>query len=342
MKKVEQYTAKKQGKIMLNANEMYCDVAMHIRQELIKRLETLPFHRYPDETSHDLIQAYASVINKDPACILAGNGSDEMLGFMIGTYLGKGKTLVTLKPDFSMYDYYCAVQEATVKKYETNEDGSFDMDAFVSYAKQQRADMILFSNPNNPTGHAVSNQELIQLVEACADIPVIVDEAYGEFAKESMLDHIGEYDNLFVTRTLSKAYGLAGARLGFLIGKQEVIQQLRPTIVPYNISVFDQLVGEVVLQYAAEYQDKIAFIKQERDAMYEQFKQAKAFTLYPSQANYLYGRCPQKEAMFTLFEEAGIVLRTYKDDTFRITIGSKEENALVSSILTKFDQEGSL
>lgn len=339
MKKMEQYSAKKQGRIMLNANEMYCDLDDCVRQAILKRLETLSFNRYPDETSHRLIEAYANVIKKDPACILAGNGSDEMLGFMIGTYLGKGKTLVTLKPDFSMYDYYASIQEATVKKFETNSDGSFSIDDFIAYAKAENADLILFSNPNNPTGHAVSNQELLRLVHAFDHTPIIIDEAYGEFAKESMLDEIGNYDHLFVTRTLSKAYGLAGARLGFLIGKKEVIKKLRPAIVPYNISSLDQMVGEVVLGYASQYQERIQTVMQERDALYATLKDYKSIKVYPSQANYLYARCAKKEALFALFEEQGIVLRNYADDSFRITIGSIEENACVKAILKKFEEE---
>ena len=338
MKQMQQYSAKKQGRIMLNANEMYRDVDEDVRKAIIQRFETLSLNRYPDETSADLIQAYANVIQKDPACIIAGNGSDEMLGFMIGTYLGKGKTLVTLKPDFSMYDYYASMQEANVKKYETNEDGSFSIDGFIDFAKAQQADLILFSNPNNPTGYAQSNEALISLVNALPNTPIIIDEAYGEFADETMLDEVGNYDNLFVTRTLSKAYGLAGARLGFLIGKKEVIEKLRGAIVPYNISSVDQMVGEVVLSYAARYQERIELVKQERDVFYDTVKDYQSMRMYPSKANYIYGRCPKKAQLFALFEEQDIVLRTYQDDSFRITIGSVEENKIVKAILKQFEE----
>lgn len=154
------YKAKQQGKIMLNANESSLNISDEIKKELIEKISNIPFNRYPDETSSDLIKAYAGAEDIDENCIIAGNGSDEMLGFMIGYFLGKDKNLYTLSPDFSMYDYYAAVQEANVVKYSTNEDGTFDVDGFISGGLENKADLVLFSNPNNPTGNAVGKEDL--------------------------------------------------------------------------------------------------------------------------------------------------------------------------------------
>ena len=333
------YEAKKCGKIMLNANESSINISNDIKYELIEKIKEIPFNRYPDETSSELINAYAKVTGISPECIIAGNGSDEMLGFMIGYFLGKDKNLYTLSPDFSMYDYYAAVQESNVVKYSTNEDGSFDVEGFISGGIENHADMVIFSNPNNPTGYCLGKDDLRKIVEAFAPVLVIVDEAYGEFSDVTMIDEIENFDNLYVTRTLSKAYGLAGARIGFLAGSKNNIEVLRKHIVPYNISRLDQMAGTVVLSHADEYVEKVREICDEREKMYEFLSGLKSLKVYPSKANYIYGRCKKKEIMIGRLEEEGIVIRTYNDDSFRITIGTKEENDIVKKCLSLFDRE---
>lgn len=339
MKEVETYTAKQTGKIMLNANELYQDVSGSIKKEIMEELMKVPFHRYPDECNQALIEAYRKVIDIPCENIMAGNGSDEMLGLMIGYFLGKDKTLYTLTPDFSMYDYYTSMQEANILKFECEEDGSFNILDFIEHGRRNNVHMILFSNPNNPTGHYLDNASLKEIVEAFPTIPVIIDEAYSEFAKESMVSYIEQYPNLYVTRTLSKAYGLAGVRLGFLMGNSTNMKKLSTKGVPYNISSIDQKIGEVVLRYAQDYQETLKETIAQRDAFYERVKTLKHVTFYPSQANYVYGRSKHKEALLKTLEDAGIIIRTYANDTFRVTIGSKEENAHVLQLLMAFDKE---
>lgn len=339
MKEIETYTAKKNGTIMLNANELYCNITDEIQQEFVEALSKLSFNRYPDETNAQLIQAYANVMNLESTQILAGNGSDEMLGLLIGTFLGKGKRLYTLAPDFSMYDYYASMYEADIEKYACDEDGGFDIYEFIEHGRECNVDMILFSNPNNPTGHTLCNLELEKITAAFPSIPVIIDEAYAEFSEETMLDMLDIYPNLYVTRTLSKAYGLAGARLGFLISNTHNIAKLRPNVVPYNISSITQCIGTIVLSHADAYHDIITQVKKERDALYERVKAFNRITFYPSGANYLYGRSEQKTALLQALEEKGIIIRTYQDDTFRITISSPEDNEQVYQILHNVDKE---
>lgn len=339
MKTIEAYTAKKNGTMMLNANELYRNLSDDIVMEIQEAIATIPFHRYPDEASEELIQAYADVMKLSSQQILAGNGSDEMLGLMIGYFLGKDKKLFTLAPDFSMYDYYASMHESEVLKFPCEKDGSFKIDDFIAYGKAKNIHMVLFSNPNNPTGHTLTNKDLCKIVEAFSDIPVIIDEAYAEFAPESMLTYLEQYHNLYVTRTLSKAYGLAGARLGFLISNKANISEIRPYIVPYNISSIAQKIGTIVLSHADEYAPFVAEIKQERDQLYNAYKGLKTITFYPSNANYLYGRSERKEELITYLEQRGIIIRKYNDDSFRITVGSKEENEILKQCIFAFDKE---
>lgn len=339
MKEIETYDMKQKGTILLNANELYTNISNEIKKEIVDELSQLSFNRYPDQSNAKLIQAYSSYQSLECSQVLAGNGSDEMLGLLVAYFLGKDKTLYTLAPDFSMYDYYASMHEANIVKFTCNEDGSFDMDAFIERGRRSCVQMILFSNPNNPTGHMVSNQQLIRLVEAFPTIPVVIDEAYGEFANDSMITHINRYSNLYVTRTLSKAFGLAGMRLGFLMSNKNNIKELQRVMVPYNISSLTQLVGCIVLRHASEYEQITKEVIQARDMLYDKVKNFQHMTFYPSQANYLYGRCQQKDQLMKLFENNDVTIRTYTDDTFRITIGSKEENDMVFQIVDTFEKE---
>ena len=340
MKEIQSYEAQKQEGILLNANELYKTASDEIIEEVKEALSDIAFNRYPDMENKELIQAYGNVMNIQSNKILAGNGSDEMLGLLIGYFLGKGKRLYTLDPDFSMYDYYASMHEADVVKYTCFEDGAFDVDKFIQDGKEKSVNMILFSNPNNPTGHAINRKVIDKILYAFPDIPVIIDEAYGEFASESMLQCVDQYENLYVTRTLSKAYGLAGARLGFLISNVKNIQELKPYVVPYNISSFTQKIGVIVLRHAKEYQPIVRDTIEQREKMFQKLKDLKTVRFYPSQANYLYGRCACKDKLLQAFEEKQIVIRNYKgSDSFRITIGSKEQNKLVMDVLLQFDKE---
>lgn len=335
MKKVEGYSGRSEGNILLNANELAFDMTKQYEAEIIAGLKSLSFNRYPDTTNQVVIDAYANAMNLAPEMILAGNGSDEMLGFLIGSYLGKDKVLYTLAPDFSMYDYYCSMQDATIVKYPCAKDGSWDIDAFITQGKKVQPQMILFSNPNNPSGHAMDCVSLCKLLDAFPNIPVVIDEAYGEFNDESMLAYLDQYDHLYVTRTLSKAYGLAGARIGFLISNVNNIERLKPNVVPYNVNSFTQMLASIVLKHYQDYDDQIKEVKKMRDQMYERLKSLQNVTIYPSKANYLFGRSEKKTEMLEALEAAGIVIRNYGDDSFRITIGLADENETVCTILEK-------
>ncbi|MBQ0066310.1 MAG: histidinol-phosphate transaminase [Firmicutes bacterium] len=339
MKQIQSYEAHKQEGILLNANELSVNLNQDIVKEIQERIPAILFNRYPEEPVTKLYEAYAEVIGCQASQVLAGNGSDQMLGYLIGTFLGQGKKAYTIAPDFGMYDYYCSSYDAGIEKYATEEDGSFDIEDFIKVGKEKGVNLVLFSNPNNPTGHALSKAEVLKIVTGF-DCPVIVDEAYMEFYGESVFDEVENYENLYVTRTLSKAYGLAGIRCGFLISSQERIAKLKANFIPYALSRLTQEVAIIALSHAKEFDESTSFTCAQRDEMYEIIKDFKKMTFYPSKANFICGKCANKEALLAAFEKENIVIRNYAGkDTFRITIGSKEENKKVLEILTAFEGE---
>ena len=340
MKNVNVYENSNNKGILLNANEMYVNLNTIILDEIKNEISNINFNRYPDSDSTELRKRYAEIYGLDYDAIIAGNGSDEMLGLMIGTFLGHSKKLYTLKPDFSMYNYYASMQESEVVSYETREDGSFSIEDFIKQGKDKKVDLILFSNPNNPTGNHISNKEISKIVESFPNIPVIVDEAYTEYACESALKLINKYNNIYITRTLSKAFSLAAARVGFLMGNKDNIKRIREKKVPYNVNSISQIIASIVLKHRNEFRDIVEEIKKSRDSFYESCKDGKGYIIYPSQANFIYGRSPYKDRFIRNLEDNNIIIRSFKDDTFRITMGSEKQNKIVKEILLNLNVEG--
>ncbi len=336
-KKIETYTTHVQKGILLNANENSLNVEPQILEEIKESLNTIDFNRYPDNEQTELLDAYGRVIGLKKENLLAGNGSDQMLGLVIGTFLGKDKYLYTFDPDFSMYDYYASCYEADVKKYPLNEDGTLDVNTFVKNG--EGASLVLFSRPNNPSGYCLTIQEIKKVLEGFSDIPVVVDEAYIEFSnEESAISLIDQYENLYVTRTLSKAYSVAGIRVGFLISNEKNMEDMKRRSVVYALNSVTMKIATIILKYADQYQKQAKEIAKRRDAMYEQVKEMQKITFYSSQANFLHGKTKQKDKLLQLFQQQNIVIRNYKDDTFRITIGTEEENQKVLQVLKQFEE----
>lgn len=337
-KKIESYTTHVQSGILLNANEGSNNLDTNIIEEIKKAMNDIAFNRYPDNDQTELLEAYGKVIGVKKENLLAGNGSDQMLGLLIGTFLSKGKKLYTFDPDFSMYDYYASCYEADVKKYPLNDDGTLDVDGFIENGKD--VSLVMFSRPNNPSGYCLNQEEIKKVLNGFQDIPVVVDEAYIEFAKEdSAIQLLNEYNNLYVTRTLSKAYGVAGIRVGFLISNEENMKVMKSGSVAYALNSVTMKIGTIILKYADAFQKQAKIISQKRDAMYEKVKNLNKITFYPSQGNFLHGKTDNKEKLLKMFEEKNIVIRNYKDDTFRITIGNDNENQAVLEVLKKYEEE---
>ncbi|MGM9940396.1 MAG: histidinol-phosphate transaminase [Bulleidia sp.] len=334
------YEARAEGRIMLNANESPYTLPEDVMNQIMDVIRNIAFNRYPDNSQKKIRQAYAEVSGVSADQVIAGNGSDQLLGYLIGKFAGNGK-LYTFDPDFSMYDYYASSYGAETVKYPCDEDGSLDIESFIRYGKDIEADLVVFSNPNNPSGHFLNIDEVERIVSAFSDVPVIVDEAYVEFADgESAVTLIDRYDNLYVTRTLSKAYGLAGLRTGFALGQEKNMVPLLQEYVPYALSTTAMETAAAVLADADRIRENVALIRAERARVYEVLSSMRKIRVYPSQANFIYGNSPYKAEMLEKLSEAGIVIRNYAgSDTFRVTIGSPQENDSFLAVMEQFEGE---
>ena len=320
--------------IKLDSNEIYLEMDENILMNMKSCLTSIGLHRYPTNEMKTIKELYANYAGTESKNIIVGNGSDEVIELAISKVIKQGKKALSLGPDFVMYDFYVSRFGGELKTYDMGKSMNFNVEEFIELGKRENVDLIVFSNPNNPTGIGIELESIISILEAFKDTTVLVDEAYYEFYGKSMIPYINKYKNLIVTRTLSKAWGLASLRVGFLITHEDNICELLNHKVPYTISSFSQNLAAIVLRYPEKVLNNAKQIIEQREELYKNLKEieknaAMSIQFHPSKGNYIYGRTAHKEALIKGLENNGIVIRNFADDTFRITVGSPMQNRKV-------------
>lgn len=345
MKSIKSYVSLNEDEcedvIRLDNNESNLDIDREKILTIKGALNKVPFNKYPDNKNVKIRSLYSEYVEGiTEKSVLAGNGSDEMIGLVIGALIEKGKKVLMFSKEFPMYEYYTSIYGGEVIKYETEKDGVVDVDKFIELGKKENVDLIVFSNPNNPTGIAVSKKEILKILKEFKDKTVIIDEAYYEFNGESVIPYIEEHNNLIVTRTLSKAWGLAALRIGFLISNKDRIKEIMDYKIPYTISGFSNKAAEIALKYPDIPVKNAKIIVEQREILFEELKAiereaALNIEFFKSKSNYIYGKTTRKEILLKGLENKGIYIRNFEGNGFRITVGSPMQNKKLIEALKK-------
>ena len=319
-------------RINLSANENTYGMPAKVRDVISAALANTATNRYPDPMSNALRDQIASWhgVRRENVCV--GNGGDELLFNFFLAFGGPGKRLVDCPPTFTVYDIYSKMVGTTVRRcWRDGETFELDMTSLLTMAKS--ADMVMVTSPNNPTGNVISVEDAARLCEACPGM-VMIDEAYAEFADagsscESLLD---TYDNLLILHTYSKAYCLAGVRVGYVLAAPDVIEALAAVRQPYTADVFAQAAAEVVTSMRGVFRPTIETICAERERVASALATIEGVRVWPSQGNFLLARMPEAGVVRArLRDERSILVRDFSssqglEDCLRITVGTPEEN----------------
>lgn len=331
------YTAHSQQGLLLNVNENANAPCPEVLEEFYEAVKEGALNRYPEDSAHLLKQRYASLYNLDPAGIIVGNGSDMTLQIMINTLCRDGKKLVTLDPDFGMYHFYTAAMQSEILPFTTDWNGDFDLDAFIETIQTSNTGLVLFSNPNNPTGHLLSRDKILRLAKAIDPIVLAVDEAYMDFSDQSILGVVQDLDNVIVTRTLSKSWGLAGIRVGFLITNPALANRLAEWKVVYSVSTLDQLAALAGLNHPEHNENYIELVRKEAVRIEKRLDQIEGLEHGPLHANFYAlttGSPEQNQKIEAALQARKIAVRTWPDHSrIRITIALPEHNDQVLDVL---------
>lgn len=302
-------------------------------------LAATTLNRYPDREFTGLRTGLAAYLSKDagfevlPEQVWAANGSNEVMLQILQAFGGPGRAAVSFAPTYSMYPEYARDAMTTWVTGRRHEDFSFDLDEARRLIGEHQPSVVLLPSPNNPTGTALPHEvigELCTLLDQ-SDAPgvVVIDEAYAEFRRAgtpSALELLPDHRNLVVTRTMSKAFALAGARLGYLAAAPELCDALRVVRLPYHLSAVTQAVASAALRHADELLGRVEELRAERDRTVE-WLTAEGFEVAQSDANFvLFGRFEDREALWQQLLDRGVLIRvTGPDGWLRVSIGTAAE-----------------
>ncbi|OMG16725.1 histidinol-phosphate transaminase [Actinomyces naeslundii] len=318
-------------------------------------------NRYPERDFPRLREALADYLEAEsgvhltPEQIWAANGSNEVMLHVLQAFGGPGRTCLTFTPTYSMYPEYA---RDTLTDYVTRprrEDFSLDVETAVAAISELRPAVVILASPNNPTGTALPLEDIDRILEAArghgpmlgaeigsparaSDCVVVIDEAYAEFRRPgvpSALELLGPANpHLAVTRTMSKAFGAAGLRLGYLAADRALVDALRVVRLPYHLSAVTQAAALAALSHRDELMAQVASLRDERDALVAWLR-GRGLTAHESDANFvLFGPFPDREAVWQALLDAGVLIRVVGPEGFlRASIGTPEEMERLRSAL---------
>lgn len=313
-------------RIKLDANEGKNILFSDINKEGIRFGEDFDINLYPDNDATLLRTHIGNYLNINPDNIIAGNGSSEMIELVMKTFIDKDDIILSFIPTFSMYSIFSKIYSAKFVGIKSNDDFSTNMDALIRIAKEIKPKVIFLCNPNNPTGYLTDKNEIKKLLESVESI-VVVDEAYIEFARDSMSEEISQYKNLIVLRTLSKALGLAGIRLGYMAACEDIIKVVKKVKSPYNLNSISQCIGIEALKNKDKILQYVEEVKTERDYLCRELIKL-PLKVYKSDANFIFFKSDVAELGKKLQKE-GILIRSFSGELegyYRVTVGSRWEN----------------
>jgi histidinol-phosphate aminotransferase len=312
-----------------------------LKQQWLLALKDSALNRYPDPTAEQLTQTIRHTQHIPQAFdILLGNGSDEIIQLLLMA-LPPSASVLSTAPAFVMYqqisrclglDYHAVPLVA--------DSFELDLPAMLLAIETHNPAIIFLAYPNNPTGNLFDANALEQII-ATANGLVVIDEAYAPFAHASFMDSLSQYDNVVVMRTVSKL-GLAGLRLGYLVGKPQLLEQLHKIRLPYNINILTQVTADFALQHHQVFDEQTQQICEQRALLLEQLNQLPSITAYPSSANFILFRTAENQAsaIFESIKAQGVLIKNMSPqggllaDCLRVTVGTAEENiAFINALL---------
>jgi histidinol-phosphate aminotransferase len=303
-----------------------------------------PFNRYPDPVQTVLKEKISDIVSSPVDRIFLGNGSDEAIDLLIRIFCEPSKDrIIIIDPSYGMYKVCADINHVEVDFVSLNKDFSLDAGRLLS-AVRKETKMVFLCSPNNPSANLLDRAEITRILAAFQGM-VVVDEAYIDFcASDGLLPALGEYRNLVILRTLSKAWGLAGIRLGMALADPEVIRFMNMVKYPYNVNYLTQTKAMEMLGSAESREKWIREILEERVKLEGRLEEiGYVLKIFPSDANFLLVRVKDAGATYAYLNERGVIVRnrsglTHCEGCLRITVGTPEENDRLIELMKSYPQ----
>ncbi len=273
----------------LDQNEVPWDLPLRLKREIAARWLERDWARYPDFHSDALRAALGRRWNWPADGVLVGNGSNELLQGALGAVAGPGDEILTISPSFGLYRGFATRSGARLRELPAEADFSLPWAALLAEVERQPRRPVLICSPNNPTGAAARVGEVEALLDRL-EAPLLLDNAYGEFSGHDYTPLLRQYPQLLLFRTFSKAWSIAGLRLGYLLAAPRMVAELIKVKLPYNLGLAGAIAGEVVLAAEPVARRRVAVLVGRR-AQWERMLREQGLEVFPSQANFVLARC---------------------------------------------------
>jgi histidinol-phosphate aminotransferase len=326
------------GLIKLDAMENPHRLAPALRQKLGERLAEVALNRYPGERVNELraaLKAYAQV----PAGhdLMLGNGSDELISLLAMACDVPGASILAPLPGFVMYGMSAQLQGLKFIGVDLTPDFELDGPAMLKAIEQHQPSIVYLAYPNNPTANLWDDAVIEQIVEAAPGL-VVIDEAYQPFSSRSYIDRLAKHEHVLLMRTLSK-FGLAGVRIGYMVGPQKLIAEVDKVRPPYNISVLNAEAALFALEHADVFAAQAQELREERTRLQRALAQIPGVKAWPSDANMILVRVPDAAKAFDGMKARGVLVKNVSKmhpllgNCLRLTVGTADENTQMLAAL---------
>ncbi len=311
-------------------------------------LRGVSLNRYPDPAATRLKARLRETFRLPADCaVLLGNGSDELIQMILMAVGGTGRAVVAPEPSFSMYRIISTSVGVNYVSVPLKADFSLDVAAARTAIESHQPAVVFIAYPSNPTGNLFAAEDICTLIEAAPGV-VVVDEAYTAFCDADFVEYLARYEHLLILRTVSKL-GLAGLRLGYLVGAPSWLQEIDKLRLPYNVGVLTQVSAEFALEHYDMLLEQAGRVRADREALYAALQSLPGVAAFPSQANFILFRVAAGRAgeIFERLKKAGVLIKSLHGshpalhDCLRVTVGRPEENQAfleeLRKIVTSFE-----
>jgi histidinol-phosphate aminotransferase len=316
--------------IKLDANENFALDSKFISKIALHAIKQTDLRQYPLEQFEDLYRQLSNYSGVDKKYLGIGSGSDQIIELILSIF-GRNQQASIFTPTFSYFINRCELHDIALDRVPLTEDAELPRLEFLKRAA--RSDIIYICSPNNPTGNQFGEKLVMEIIDTFKDKLILIDEAYVEFGNYNLAAYIAKYDNVVILRTLSKAFGLAGARIGYLIASEKFAEIFRTTIQsPYPLNSFSLAVATLALSYERYVRQTVELIKRERKRVFDELFEMNGIKVFRSDANFIflesydsYGR------ILRVLKKEGLSVKAFGDidghrGCIRVTIGTSEMN----------------
>ena len=327
--------------VKLNQNESPYDLPDDLKAELKDEVDDIEWNRYPNEQPTRLREAIAKREGVDPESIIVANGSNELTYTFGLAFLEAGTPMVLPRPLFSLYEKVARLQDAALTEVPPRDDLRFDTDGLVAAVQETEARLTVLATPNNPTGRALRLSEIERIAAASPGV-VVVDEAYVEFNSEaSAVELMDEHPNVMVLRTMSKAFGLAGARIGYLVAQPPVVRELMKARLPFMVDRLAERTALALLRRDDLIEERVRQLQVSITELVEALKTMDGVEVVPTEANFVIFTTPMAaDPLQDSLIDQGVLVRNMGgypelEGYLRVNAGTRAENKAFLTALEK-------